>query len=188
MAERSPFDREEGEVLKLDLCELYGSSPMTTCGGPSSRPHSTTSSVVSSTRVRGAPPPLGQPASMQGGLPRNGRAMDSCMEHEWAYLCSTFSDKEVQEEKQYTELCQAAPSDVEGQVFVTHGGDAEVEVLGELPTGKGEFAAIDFVRTGVPVEEVKQARRAGLGGEGVAVEEERVREALGLPSMVGLAD
>ena len=174
--------REEGEVLKLDLCELYGSSPMKSGGGSLSRPHSTTSSVVSSTPGRRAP--RIQPASVQGGLHRDGCVMEAAMEQDWAYLCQTFGAKEAQEEKQYTELSPAALIIVEGQVFGTEGEESEVEVLEE--SGSKEFGDIDFVRTGVPVEEVEPAQRGvQVVGGYVAEDEQRVREALGLPTMVG---
>jgi hypothetical protein len=108
--------------------------------------------------------------------------MEGELERDWAYLCQAFAGgKEVEPgEKQYTCLA-AAPPDL---LYVE--GEAAQEVPGYREEME-DFAVIDYVRTGVAVEEV--ARQAGgRGGQaagGVAEAEERVREALGIPSMVG---
>ena len=97
--------------------------------------------------------------------------MEAELERDWAYLCQTFTEKE--EEKQYTEL--SAPPLLPLISPVEDEGDVE-----QVLEGGEDFAAIDFVRTGVAVEEVSPPTVVG----DVAEAEERVREALGMPSMV----
>ena len=97
--------------------------------------------------------------------------MEAELERDWAYLCQTFTEKG--EEKQYTEL--SAPPLLPLISPVEDEGDVE-----QVLEGGEDFAAIDFVRTGVAVEEVSPPTVVG----DVAEAEERVREALGMPSMV----
>ena len=140
------------------------------------RAHSTASSVgsCSSTSVRGRG---GERQSVSGSarsaLAQNTLAnMEAELERDWAYLCEAFTEKE--EEKQYTEL-SAPPL----PPLICPSGEDEGEVEHVLEGGE-DFAAIDFVRTGVAVEEVSPPSVVG----DVAEAEERVREALGMPSMV----
>ena len=139
------------------------------------RAHSTASSVgsCSSTSVRG------RGGERQAFSARSALAQHTCannmeaeLERDWAYLCEAFTEKE--EEKQYTEL-SAPPL----PPLICPSGEDEGEVEHVLEGGE-DFAAIDFVRTGVAVEEVSPPSVVG----DVAEAEERVREALGMPSMV----
>ena len=140
------------------------------------RAHSTASSVgsCSSTSVRGRGGER-QAFSARSALAQHSTLannMEAELERDWAYLCEAFTEKE--EEKQYTEL-SAPPL----PPLICPSGEDEGEVEHVLEGGE-DFAAIDFVRTGVAVEEVSPPSVVG----DVAEAEERVREALGMPSMV----
>ena len=136
------------------------------------RAHSTASSVgsCSSTQPRGRERQSAT-GSARSALAQHTLAMEAELERDWAYLCEAFTEKE--EEKQYTEL-SAPPLP---PLICPGEGEGEVEHVLE---GGEDFAAIDFVRTGVAVEEVSPPSVVG----DVAEAEERVREALGMPSMV----
>ena len=99
-------------------------------------------------------------------------------ERDWAYLCQAFTeskDAPLEAEKEYTDL-STAPLLPYGDA----GGREEddVEILEER--GREDFASIDYVRTGVVVEEVEVEQV----GAGVSEDEDRVRAALGIPLMV----
>ena len=141
---------------------------------PPARAHSTASSVgsCSSTQQRGRERQSGTSGgSARSALVQHTLPMEAELERDWAYLCQTFTEKE--EEKQYTEL--SAPPLLPLISPVEDEGDVE-----HVLEGGEDFAAIDFVRTGVAVEEVSPPTVVG----DVAEAEERVREALGMPSMV----
>ena len=85
------------------------------------------------------------------------------IERDWAYLCQAFTvakDAPLEAEKEYT-----------------------VEFLEE--GSREDFASIDYVRTGVIVEEVEQGGAMGQPGVRVSEDEDRVRAVLGIPLMVG---
>ena len=141
------------------------------------RAHSTASSVgsCSSTQPRGRERQSAT-GSARSALAQHTLAMEAELERDWAYLCEAFTEKG--EEKQYTEL--SAPP-LPPLICTGDGEPGEVEHVLE---GGEDFAAIDFVRTGVAVEEVSPPSVVG----DVAEAEERVREALGMPSMVSTLD
>ena len=103
-------------------------------------------------------------------------------ERDWAYLCQAFTvakDVPLVAEKEYTDLATAPLlpyGDAGSRV------EEDVEILEER--GREDFASIDYVRTGVVMDEVKQGEAMELFGEGVSENEDRVRAALGIPSMV----
>ena len=103
-------------------------------------------------------------------------------ERDWAYLCQAFTvakDPTLEAEKEYTNLATAPLlpyGDTGSRV------EEDVEILEER--GREDFASIDYVRTGVVMEEVKQGEPMELFGAGVSENEDRVRAALGVPSMV----
>lgn len=102
-------------------------------------------------------------------------------ERDWAFLCETFAvakDATIEAEKEYTNLSTAPLLP-----YVEVGGkDEDVEILEEQ--GREDFGFIDYVRTGVVVEEVEQGGAMGQVGAGVSEDEDRVRAALGIPLMV----
>ena len=103
-------------------------------------------------------------------------------ERDWAYLCQAFTvakDATLEAEKVYTDL-STAPLLPYGEA----GGreEEDVEILEER--GREDFASIDYVRTGVVVEEVEQGETKGLVRARVSEDEDRVRAALGVPLMV----
>ena len=103
-------------------------------------------------------------------------------ERDWAYLCQAFTvakDATLEADKKYTDV-STAPLLPYGEA----GGreEEDVEILEER--GREDFASIDYVRTGVVVEEVEQGAAMGQVGAGVSEGEDRVRAALGIPLMV----
>ena len=156
-------------------CPMTGGGVVGSFGPPvGPRAHSTASSVgsSSSTQARGRERQSGT-GSARSALAQHTSTMEAELERDWAYLCQTFTTTERGEEKQYTEL-SAPPLPP-----LISTGEVEGEAEHVLEGGE-DFAAIDFVRTGVAVEEVSPPTVVG----DVAEAEERVREALGMPSMV----
>ena len=103
-------------------------------------------------------------------------------ERDWAYLCQAFTeskDAPLEAEKEYTNL-STAPLLPYGDAGGIEEGD--VEILEEQ--GREDFGFIDYVRTGVVVEEVEQGGAMDQVGAGVSEDEDRVRAALGIPLMV----
>ena len=102
-------------------------------------------------------------------------------ERDWAYLCQAFTeskDAPLEAEKEYTNLSTAPLL----PYVETGEKEEDVEILEEQ--GREDFGFIDYVRTGVVVEEVEQGGAMGQVGAGVSEDEDRVRAALGIPLMV----
>ena len=102
-------------------------------------------------------------------------------ERDWAYLCQAFTvakDATLEAEKVYTNL-STAPLLPYGE---SGGKEEDIEILEDR--GREDFAFIDYVRTGVVVEEVEQGGTLGQAGARVSENADRVRAALGIPAMV----
>ena len=114
------------------------------------RAHSTASSVgsSSSTQPRGRERQSATASARSALAQHTQLAMEAELERDWAYLCEAFTEKPG-EEKQYTEL-SAPPL----PPLICPGGDGETGEVEHVLEGGEDFAAIDFVRTGVAVEEV----------------------------------